>query len=97
MRRLGLVRQQRNVAEHVKAVLTVSNVAIHVSNPPDPALPKLASDLSGLSMGRRGSSPDARLGTDVLSVKAIAVDLSTSAAVQDGKQPNAGKRESHRE
>jgi hypothetical protein len=36
-------------------------------------------------MARSGSSADTRLGTDVLSVKAIAVDLSTSAAVQDGK------------
>jgi len=48
-------------------------------------------------MRRGGGSADARLAPDVLSIKAVPVDLSTFAAVQDGKQPNAGKRESHRE
>ena len=58
-----------------------------------------ASNLTASSflMSRGGGCADARLAPDVLSVKAVPVDLSTSAAIQDGKQPNASKRESHRE
>jgi hypothetical protein len=48
-------------------------------------------------MRRGGGSADARLAPDVLSIKAVPVDLGTSTAIQDGKQPNASKRESHRE
>src|SRR4029077_9317582 len=48
-------------------------------------------------MCRGGRSADTSLATDILSVKAVPVDFGTFTPIQDGKQPNAGKCESHRE
>jgi hypothetical protein len=60
---------------------------------------EMASKLNAPSflMCRGGRSADTGLATDILSVKAVPVDFGTFTPIQDGKQPNTGKCESHRE
>ena len=90
-----------------RAVVDVASYCVQSTHQPacldKLTTPRLAVDTASkpnapsFLMRRGGGSADARLAPDVLSVKAVPVDLSTFAAIQDGKHPNASKRESHRE